>query len=66
MGRAKIQTGLRVPEELYERIAEMAVRSGASINSIILMLMDIGLKALDAGAEAAAREIARNRSRTSG
>lgn len=43
----KIQTGLRVPENQYERIKEKADRAGVSINQLILVLVDIGLNYLD-------------------
>lgn len=43
----KIQTGLRVPENQYNRIKERADRMGVSINQLILMLVDIGLNYLD-------------------
>lgn len=43
----KIQTGLRVPENQYERIKGKADRSGVSINQLILILVDIGLNYLD-------------------
>lgn len=43
----KIQTGLRVPDNQYERIKEKADRMGVSINQLILILVDIGLNYLD-------------------
>ena len=43
----KIQTGLRVPERQYERLAVFADRTGVSINALILMLIDIGLNQLE-------------------
>lgn len=42
-----IQTGLRVPENQYERIREKADKVGISLNALILMLVDIGLNYLD-------------------
>ena len=43
----KIQTGLRIPENQYNRIKERADRMGVSINQLILVLVDIGLNLLD-------------------
>lgn len=43
----KIQTGLRIPENQYERIKAKADRMGLSINQLILVLVDIGLNYLD-------------------
>lgn len=43
----KIQTGLRIPEEQYNRVKGKADRMGVSINQLILMLVDIGLNFLD-------------------
>ena len=43
----KIQTGLRLPENQYNKIKENAERSGVSINQYILVLIDIGLNCLD-------------------
>lgn len=42
-----IQTGLRVPENQYDRIREKAEKTGVSLNSLILILVDIGLNYLD-------------------
>lgn len=39
----RIQTGLRIPEKRYEELAEIADEVGVSINSLILMLIDMGL-----------------------
>lgn len=47
----KIQTGLRIPLDRYNELKEMADRSGVSVNSIILFLVDIGLKAVNSGIE---------------
>lgn len=47
MKEDKIQTGLRVPVNQYERIKEKADKTGISINQLILMLIDIGLNYLD-------------------
>ena len=43
----KIQTGLRIPENQYNRIKERADRMGVSINQLILVLVDIGINCLD-------------------
>lgn len=50
----KIQTGLRIPQSRYEEIRKMAERSGSSVNAIILMLVDIGLSAVNLGIQAKA------------
>lgn len=60
----KIQTGLRIPEPLYNRLYRSAEQNGASVNAQILYLIDIGLKAIEAGVQAAARDLARNRQGT--
>lgn len=39
----KIQTGLRIPEKRYEELAFLAQEMGVSINSLLLMLIDLGL-----------------------
>lgn len=54
----KVQTGLRIPEEQYEKLRQAAERSGVSINSQILYLIDIGLRVLDLGVQALPRESA--------
>lgn len=51
----KIQTGLRIPESRYNELKKIADKSGASINSIILFLVDIGLTAVSVGIEQAAQ-----------
>lgn len=40
---SKIQTGLRIPEKRYEELASLAQEMGVSINSLLLMLIDLGL-----------------------
>lgn len=39
----KIQTGLRITKEQHDRIKKITIRSGTSINSVILQALDIGL-----------------------
>lgn len=39
----KIQTGLRIPEERYEEISKIANEAGVSLNSLLLVLIDLGL-----------------------
>jgi len=53
----KIQTGLRIPSSRYEQLKEMADRSGVSINSIALYLIDVGLRAVNLGTEELARSL---------
>ncbi len=57
MKEDKIQTGLRIPQSRYEELKRLADQSGASINSIALLLIDIGLKAVNLGTEAAAHAL---------
>ena len=42
----KIQTGLRVPEKQYQRLIITADRMGVSLNALILVLIEIGQKAV--------------------
>lgn len=39
----KIQTGLRVPQKRYNELSLLADEMGVSLNSLILMLVDLGL-----------------------
>ena len=41
--RMKIQTGLRIPEERYTDLQELADEVGISLNALLLMLIDLGL-----------------------
>lgn len=61
----KIQTGLRVPENQYERIKARADRTGISINQLILVLVDIGLNFLDMETDEQFRDAVRNQRDTS-
>ena len=45
----KIQTGLRVPEELHTDLQERAREIGVSVNQLILMLIYIGIKRIEKG-----------------
>lgn len=45
----KIQTGLRVPEELHTDLQERAKEIGVSVNQLILMLIYIGIKLIEKG-----------------
>ena len=56
----KIQTGLRISENQYERIKEKADRAGISINQMILVLVDIGLNYLDMVPDQEHRVVFRN------
>lgn len=42
-----IQTGLRIPEERYNEVAELAETIGISLNAMILSLIDLGLAVRD-------------------
>lgn len=56
----KIQTGLRIPQDRYEKLREMAERSGVSLNAVILALVDIGLSAVTLGMREAGRSALHN------
>ena len=56
----KIQTGLRVPTEQYERLSKKADKMGISLNALILMLIDIGMDAITLGTKEAAHSLPRN------
>lgn len=43
----KIQTGLRVPSEQYARLSVAAECMWVSLNSLMLMLIDMGLTVLE-------------------
>lgn len=45
----RIQTGLRIPETVRDRIVEKADSIGVSMNDVILMLINIGLTVMDNG-----------------
>lgn len=51
----KIQTGLRIPEQRCAELSRMAETMGISLNALVLLLVDIGLSAVNLGVEAAAR-----------
>lgn len=53
----KIQTGLRIPQNRYEELKEMADRSGVSLNALILFFVDVGISAVNLGIEAAAHSV---------
>ena len=58
--KGKVQTGLRIPEPQYDRLAKEAGRMGISINALVLMLVDVGFSALTLGTEAEFRALLRN------
>ena len=39
----KVQTGLRIPYEKYNELTTLADEIGVSLNSLLLMLIDLGL-----------------------
>lgn len=47
MKEYKVQTGLRIPEKQYERLRERADKMGVSLNSLMLMLIELGLEVID-------------------
>ena len=42
-GEKKVQTGLRIPESRHKKIKEISERTGISINSVTVMMIDLGL-----------------------
>lgn len=60
----KIQTGLRIPEALYDQLCEDAKRNGVSINAQILFLLDVGMRAVNLGIREQGRDLARKRQDT--
>ncbi len=55
----KVQTGLRIPTALYNELKARADRAGISINTLCLMLIDIGLDAVNLGIQESARVVPR-------
>lgn len=55
-----VQTGLRLPEALYNQLRETAERTGVSINSQILYLIDIGIRAVNLGTQEQGHALSRN------
>ena len=45
----KIQTGLRIPELLHSDLQSRSEEMGVSINQLVLMLINIGIKLIDRG-----------------
>lgn len=43
MKKQRIQTGLRVPKEQYDRVKVISERTGISLNSVMSQAIDIGL-----------------------
>lgn len=60
----KIQTGLRIPEALYDHLCEDAKRNGVSINAQILFLLEVGMRAVNLGIQEQGRDLARKRQDT--
>lgn len=56
----KIQTGLRIPQSRYEELVSLANSMGVSINTLALMLIDLGLKAFNLGMAEAAHAVPHN------
>lgn len=48
---SKIQTGLRIPETRYKELKAFADQAGVSLNAAILMLVDVGLSAVNHGVQ---------------
>ena len=47
--KTKIQTGIRIPEELHKELQTKADRMGVSINQLMLVLIDMGLNLMEKG-----------------
>ena len=60
MPDCRIQTGLRVPEPMYEELSRLSKETGASINAVALMLLDIGLRVIRLDQPEAAHALLRN------
>ena len=59
-----IQTGLRLPEQLYNQLREASERTGVSINSQILYLIDVGMQAVSLGVQEERRVLSHNQKDT--
>ena len=55
----KVQTGLRIPEDRYEVLKQLAERSGVSINAMALMMIDVGMHAVNLGTKEAVDSLLR-------
>ncbi len=64
MGTKTIQTGLRIPENLYNEFREVQQQTGVSINQQVLYLVDVGRRVIRRGIQAESRSHARNEERT--
>lgn len=60
----KVQTGLRIPENLYDELRRTAEETGVSVNAQALYLIDIGLKAVRLGIQEQGRVLSRNQKDT--
>lgn len=58
--REKIQTGLRLPQDRYEELLLMAEQAGVSLNSVALMMIDVGISVIRLGKEEALHALLRN------
>lgn len=56
----KIQTGLRIPQRQYEDLTLLANKMGVSLNSLALILIDVGLSAVNLGIQATAHSLPHN------
>lgn len=56
----KVQTGLRIPQSMYDELKAIAERSGASINALALVLIDVGLSVVNLGSEEFLRSMLRS------
>ena len=63
---SKVQTGLRIPEPLYNQLSETAKRTGVSINAQILFLIDIGMQTVNLGIQEERHVLSHNPKDTGG
>lgn len=61
----KVQTGLRIPDKRYVELCKLADEMGVSLNTLALVLIDVGLSAINRGTQAEHRALLRNLQRIS-
>lgn len=60
MRENKVQTGLRIPESRYTELSGIADSAGISVNALALLLIDIGLSAINLGSQTEHRALLRS------
>lgn len=56
----KIQTGMRIPKPLYDRLAQEAADSGISLNAYLLFLINLGEKVVRQSVEQCSHSVPHN------